>query len=180
MEKSQGKLIANIGMSLDEVRQKSSLKLAEGNYTTLVSSDVVFDFEPAGSPKLQFLNCQYYLLRTDDNQKLVEINIGIAPRKLNWVELGKLMREAEYLLVNDGWKPAHYKEGITAQESMNKTLAGTAPLDRFNVGYTWGKGAVALTLSAKLMHKADFISFLKLEPRENWEKSANPFGHTLP
>ena len=180
MEKSQGKLIANIGMSLDEVRQRSSLKLAEGNYTTLVSSEIVFDFELEGSPRLQFLNCQYYLLRTDDNQKLVEINIGIAPRKLNWSELAKLMRKAEQLLLDDEWKPAHYKEGITAQESMNKTLGRATPASRFNVGYTWGKRAIALTLSAKLMHKSEFITFLKLEPREEWEKSANPFGHTLP
>ena len=73
---AKGKLIANIGMTLGEAQRQSSVKLEEGY------SAQVFDFELAGSPMLAFKDCQYYLLRTGEGDaKLVEINIGIAPRK---------------------------------------------------------------------------------------------------
>src|SRR5437870_705612 len=126
---AKGKLIANIGMTLDEARRQSSVKLEEGY------SAQVFDFELAGSPMIAFKDCQYYLLRTGEgDQKLAEINIGIAPRKVTWSELGKAMREVEQRLIDDGWKPARYKEGVTTQESLNKMLSGEPPVDYLNVG----------------------------------------------
>lgn len=185
---SKGKLVANIGMTVEEVRKSSSLELDKGYYaesgrrdTTLSASDIAFDFELAGSPQLQFSNCQYYQLRTgrNDDPKLVEINIGIAPRPLSWNELGDSMREAEQRLRTDGWQPARYKDGETAQAALNKTFSSAAP-ENFNVGFTFGKGDVALTISARRLNASSFISFIKLEPRAVWEKSANPFGHTLP
>jgi hypothetical protein len=203
MAQSQGKLLASTGMTLDEVRQKSTLKLGEGYYsgvdaggysgprdTTISSSEVLFDFELAGSPKLQFKNCKYYQLRTgtDDDPKLIEINIGIAEQKMRWAELVKSMQQIEQLLIDEGWKPARYKDGTTASESLNKILKADAPA-QLNAGFTWSKGDVALTLSAKRMRKAekdedtaakvDFINFLKLETRAAWERSSNPFGHAL-
>src|SRR5262249_51747932 len=90
--RSKGTLVAEIGMTFDEVKRRSTFEIKEpyrmsdGTYRD--TDDVVFDYR-IGDSSVVFPVCRYHWLvtRKSDPQRLAEINIGISPRKMPHAEL---------------------------------------------------------------------------------------------
>jgi hypothetical protein len=114
-------LVAGIGMTLDAVKQNSTVKLAKGFYENLewmkasnphdwiVASEPgegLFDWEVGGTG-IKFHNCAYYWLQTakHDDPHIVFINVGLSPKKLTLQEVQAEMQETENKFRADGWTP---------------------------------------------------------------------------
>jgi len=148
---SEGVLVARIGMPLDEVRQRSSLVLAEGivesltGRRTLIGSPV-FDFAIADST-VRFEGCRYYFMTTgeDGDPRVEAISIGASPHTLTRAELIAAHQRVQQALVADGWRSGRY-EYVTAEE---QALHGGATSS--GEGFFWLKGETVLEIQGKRM-----------------------------
>jgi len=111
--KSQGVLVADIGMTFDQVKQRSTITLKEPlrmtDGTQRDTETVVFDYR-IGDSRIVFPLSRYYWLvtRKHDTEHIEEINIGITPRKMQMPDLEKFRRRLQEQLDADGWMPGHY------------------------------------------------------------------------
>ena len=140
--RSQGILIANVGMTVEEVRQRSTLPIREPFQTfdgsRKSSEQVVFEFRVAGS-NLRFPLSRYYWIETEKNDSHIKvINVGITPRKMPKRELDAFQRTVQAQLFADGWMPGHYLA------DSEKTVRLWAGKHTSGDGRYWLKGSAVL------------------------------------
>jgi len=106
---SRGVLVANVGMTIDEVRARSTLPVAEARRETLTGSanliaEVVFDLQ-IGDTGTHFEGCRYYFMvtRPRGGVHLESMNVGISPRGHTRAEHDDEMRRTRERLAADGW-----------------------------------------------------------------------------
>jgi len=184
--RSRGVLVADIGMTVDEVKQRSTLKLKEprvmGDGSRLGVEEAVFDYH-IGNSAVHFPQSRYYWLRTGKGDPhITELNIGISPRKVPLPELQAFQRRVQEQLLTDGWMPGHYiaKSEETIQLWGGKRTSGD--------GRYWTKGNTLLIFETNRMDEekrdeppgsGEFILYLDLRPRDHdpdlvFERSAWP------
>lgn len=111
---SDGKLVADVGMSLQEVEANSTLKLStpvpnpsseEGEPTglTISGDNLKFDFLHKGTNHL-FEWSESYLITLDAEQKIKEIAVDLSLDPLSWRELAGTVRELDERLEDRGWR----------------------------------------------------------------------------
>jgi hypothetical protein len=183
--KSKGVLVADIGMTFDEVKQKSTIKLKEprrmGDGTLHDVETVVFDYR-IGDSGMIFPRSRYYWLATrkEDTEHITEINIGITPQKLPKPELEAFQHRLQEQLSADGWMPGHYiaKSEETVQLWSGKRTTGD--------GRYWLRGNTLLIFETNRMDEekrdepkgsGEFILYIDLRPKNHepelvWERSA--------
>jgi hypothetical protein len=110
--RSQGVLVADIGMTVDEVMRQSAIKIPEpshmGDGSRLGIGDIVFEFRIADS-SIRFPLSRYYWIQTSRNDPHVSrMNIGITPEKMSKADLDAFQHAAQVKLLADGWMPGHY------------------------------------------------------------------------
>jgi hypothetical protein len=110
--RSQGLLTADIGMTLDDVKARSTIKIPPLSQTYDGSGraveKIVFEFR-IGDSAIHFPQSRYYWLETTKNNPRISIlNIGITPRKLPKSELEAFIHATQSQLFADGWMPGHY------------------------------------------------------------------------
>jgi TonB family protein len=153
---SDGKLVANVGMPLEEVQKNSTLRLAEPNgqadssgATAISAENVDFDFELAGTG-LKFEWSRSYMLQLDENRNVSKISIEVAQRNETWRELRLNMLDiAEWLDVK-GWRSISDDDGRSSVAYLNAAFEQSAPREGSVGEFRWmneDKGLV-LTLSA--------------------------------
>jgi hypothetical protein len=185
--RSQGVLVADIGMTFDEVKQRSTLKLkdprAMRDRTYLDVETAVFDYR-IGDSGMHFPESRYYWLATrkNDPPHLAEINIGITPRKMPKPDLEAFQRRLQEQLLADGWMPGHY----LAKSEETVTLWGGSHTS--GDGRYWLRGNTLLILETNRMDEqkrdeppgsGEFILYLDLRPKRDepdlvYERSAWP------
>ena len=203
--RNQGILVANIGMTYQEVQKRSTYGIGEGSYfdkgldgtaefaprhRLFARDNVKVDWEVAGTG-LRFTDCGYYWLQTDDNDDphIVSISVGTAKKLMTWEEFKADVLDVQRRLHADGWKPVRYSTGRTADEVLHEMLE-KPKIEQSQMGaVTYGKGDVALSLylikqssptaSQDPLAAADFIHRVELEPRSAWE-AADISGDILP
>lgn len=116
--KSQGTLVADIGMTLDDVKQRSSLAVVPGFRQGLTGSHlsigtVVFDLQ-IGDSGVRFPVCRYYWLETGnhDDPKLAHLNIGVSNVKMPLPQLDAF---------EDGLRQQLKGHGFAACRFLNNT-----------------------------------------------------------
>jgi hypothetical protein len=147
--KSQGVLVADIGMTIDQVRQRSTLKFPEPRVmldgSRMGVRDMVFDYQ-IGDSAVRFPQSRYYWIETPQNDTHITVmNIGISPRKMPVPELKVFQHQAQSDLLADGWMPGHY----LAKDEENVRLWGgkkTAGDGRY-----WTKGNTLLIFEVSRM-----------------------------
>ena len=149
--KSEGVLVADIGMTLDEVQQRSSIKLAtpvaeRTSGEKYCIGETVFDYQ-LGNSGLRFPKSRYYWLVTGRNgdSRLAALNIGITPEKLPRPDLDRFQQQLQRRLKDDGWVPGHFvwKPKKQTETGPEMTTSGD--------GRYWKKGATVLILEEKRM-----------------------------
>jgi hypothetical protein len=185
--RSKGALVADIAMTFDEVKRRSTLKIKEpyrmhdGAWRD--TDEVVFDYR-IGDSSIVFPLCRYHWLvtRKDDPLRLAEINIGISPRKMPVAELKAFQRHWQDLLNAEGWIPGHY---IAKDESTVQLWAGR---HTSGDGRYWLRGNTLLIFEVNRMDESkqgeppgagEYILYLDLRPKGDdkdlvFEKSAYP------
>lgn len=173
--RSRGVLVADIGMTVDEVKRSSTLRIKEpldmGDGSTLGSEDVVFDFRIANSA-VHFPESRYYWLRTGKNHdpRIIDLNIGITPQKMLKPELEAFRHRVQSQLLADGWMPGHR---IADSEETIRMWGGKRTTGD---GRYWGKADTLLVIETNRMDEekreeapgsGEFILYLVLQPRSD-------------
>jgi len=172
--KSEGTLVANMGMTLEEVQGRSTLKLAPTvHYPTgeeMTAGGARFDFEVAGT-KIRFEGCRYYWLMTHQHgdSKLETVNIGASPNKLNVVKLAAAYDRVAQQLREDGWLQGHlHMESPDEFVPPKKRPWGNL--------FIWAKGDTLMMLRDKRMDEekpgeeesaGEYIMYVELHPRHD-------------
>jgi hypothetical protein len=83
---SKGELVADIGMTVEEVKHRSTLKLKDprvmGDGSRMGVEEAVFDYR-IGNSAVRFPQSRYYWLETGKGDPhIIVLSIGIAPRKM--------------------------------------------------------------------------------------------------
>jgi hypothetical protein len=183
--KSEGKLVANAGMTLAEVQSRSSLKLASiVHYPSgeeLTAGGGRFDFAVAGTA-IHFEGCRYYWLMTGKHDvKLDTISVGVSPEKLNVEQLSTAYQRLERQLREDGWLQGH----LHLQSPPQFVPPKTVPWGNL---FAWSRDDTLMLLRDKRMDEekpgederaGEFILYVELYPRayenyRDWEFS--PIG----
>jgi hypothetical protein len=121
---SEGVLVARIGMTLDEMRQRSSLMIQRARARRSPArrrwSARRFDFEIADSA-MRF-RLSLLLHRTGDLRRSAHraISIGVSPQTMSRAELVAAHRRVQAALRADGWQPGRYS---TPRRSSNSSTA---------------------------------------------------------
>lgn len=172
--KSQGVLVADIGMTIDEVKARSTLRLKEprvmGDGSRMGVEDRVFDFR-IGDTAVQFPRSRYYWLETGKGDPhIVVLNIGITPQKMPKLELDAFQHRIQAELLADGWMPGHYlaKSEETVRMWSGRRTAGD--------GRYWAKGNTLLIFERSRMDEekrgeapgsGEFIVSIYLRPKSH-------------
>ena len=147
--KSRGVLVANVGMTIDEVRRRSTLPVAEAKRETLTGSanliaEVVFDLQ-IGDTGTRFEGCRYYFMvtRPRGGVHLESMNIGVSPRGHTRAEHDDEMRRTRERLAADGWAMGRFVYRTPEQQ----VLHGGAKTG--GEGFYWLKGDALIHLEPK-------------------------------
>jgi hypothetical protein len=149
--RSRGVLVANAGMTVDEVRRRSTLAVAEAKGESLTGSsrliaEVVFDLQ-IGDTGTRLEGCRYYFVVTRPRGDLhVEsMNVGVSPRARTRAELDEAMRGTRERLRADGWAMGRFVYRTAEQQAPDLRRRGLllaqgrgAPASRAQAG---GRGA---------------------------------------
>jgi hypothetical protein len=172
--KSEGVLVADIGMTLDEVQKRSSLKLhqpfaVQNIGETYCIAEAVFDYQ-LGDSGMRFPKSRYYWLVTGQHgdPHLAAVNIGVSPEKLPRLDFDRYVQSVRRRLKDDGWIPGHFvwKSAEDIQLHSGATSTGD--------GRYWKRGGTLLILEQKRMDDeqngedkataGEFILYLDLRP----------------
>lgn len=184
--RSQGVLSADIGMTIEEVKQRSSIKMKEpghmGDGSRMGVEDMVFEFR-IGDSAVRFPQSRYYWLQTPKNDPHVSVlNIGITPEKMSKAALDTFQRAAQTQLFTNGWMPGHYiaDSEKTVQLWGGKHTSGD--------GRYWAKGNTLLIFERSRMDEekpgeppdsGEYIIAIQMRPKDSdrdlvFERSAWP------
>jgi hypothetical protein len=171
---SKGVLVADIGMTLEEIRRSSTFQIRAprdmGEYM-LGSEEAVFEFR-IRSAGFSFPQSRYYFFETGKNRdpRIAALNVGITPRKLPKPELEAFRHRVQGQFRADGWMPAHY---VAQSEETMRLWGGSRTTGD---GRYWGKGDTVVTIETNRMDEekrdeppgsGQFILYLDLRPRSS-------------
>ncbi len=189
MEMNRGTLVVTPGMTVSEIKKRSTFDLGEGSrglpggskHRSFLGS-ARFDWQLPGT-NLTFKDCNHYSLLTGygDDEQIIDIQIGTSQKYLTWDELKAEMYEIEKRLLADGWRPVRNLDGSTASAVLRRELEKpTLSTDEDTVGgATYGKGDAALVLLGKRppIEKGEnplasdkFTHYVHLHTRAAWEQ----------
>ncbi|HYL74013.1 MAG TPA: hypothetical protein VEU96_07385 [Bryobacteraceae bacterium] len=172
--RSRGVLVADIGMTIDEARTRSTLKFDEprhmGDGSWLGVRDLVFDFQIANSA-VQFPQSRYYWMETDKNDRHIKVlNIGITPRKMPMPELLAFQHKLQTALFADGWMPGHY---VAGSEETVRMWGGKRTIED---GRFWARGNTLLIFEKNRMDEekrdeppgsGEYILYIHMKPKSD-------------
>jgi hypothetical protein len=175
--KSRGTLVADIGMTFDEVIHQSTLKLKPPyrmkDGTIRDVQDEVFDYRIGDSGMVFPLSRYYWLVtRKRDPEHIEEINIGITPKKMPMPELQQFQRKLQEQLDADGWMPGHY---IAKSEEVERLWGGKKTTGD---GRFWLRRNTVLVFETNRMDEqkrdepagsGEYILYLDLRPKSDYD-----------
>jgi len=147
--RARGVLVVNVGMTVDEVRRRSTLPVGEPHGESLTGSsrliaDVVFDLQ-IGDTGTRFEHCRYYFVTTRPrgDRRVESMNVGVSPRARTRAELDEEIARARARLGADGWAPGRYVYRTPQQIALHG--GKTSSQD----GFYWLKGEALLHLEPR-------------------------------
>jgi hypothetical protein len=168
---SQGTLVAQPGMTVDEMKRQSSLKI-KGSADSVFADGGVFDFT-VGDTGLIIAGCRYYFITTSskDRDHIDMMSIGTSIRKVPRPELEAANAGLRARLAGGGWLAGHE----VYRTEQDRTLHGGAARGR--AGAVWLKGDTVLHILTRRMDDAklgdppdagEWIQFVDLAQRARW------------
>jgi hypothetical protein len=184
--KSKGVLVADIGMTIDEVRRRSTLKMKDPllmrDGSRIGMEEAAFDYQ-IGDSNARFPQSRYYWLETKKGDMHVSVlNIGITPRKMTKPDLQAFQHRQQVQLLADGWMPGHR---IADSERTVRMWGGRRTSGD---GRYWAKGNTLLIFETSRMDEekrdeaagsGEFVLYIQLRPKNEerelvFERSAWP------
>jgi hypothetical protein len=121
--RSEGTLVANIGMPLEEVERRSTLKLSAGfrapGGEVEKSAQAVFDLELAGTG-VRLERCrQYFLFTRKDDSRLENIVIYATPSDWTWTQVDEVGQSTRQKLRAAGWTPGRFVSETSESQALH-------------------------------------------------------------
>ncbi len=174
--RSQGTLVADIGMTIDQVKERSTIKMRDprhmGDGSRLGVEDMVFEFR-IGDSGVSFPLSRYYWITTPKNDPHISvINIGITPRKMPKADLDAFERAAQTQLFTKGWMPGHY---VADSEETVRMWGGKRTTGE---GRFWLRGNSVLGFEEKRMdeekrdeppNSGEYIVDIQMGPKSHYK-----------
>ena len=185
LPKTQGVIVANVGLTVAEVTGRSSFKVHPPFHERLTGSSMstsegMFDFEIAEGG-MRFSGCRYCEIKTgsQNDTKITRINVGISSRKMSRAKLAAEREAITQQLTSAGWLAGHFE--YTDPEDITLHGGTRSGDDRY-----WAKGATLLVLGEKRMDDAqsgedaatagEYIHVLDVLPRNDPQYQKLIFG----
>ncbi len=182
--RSEGVLTVNVGMTLDEVRRRSTLRVPEASPLKLTGATqliakVVFDLDIADTGT-RFDGCRYYFMdtRPRGDTHVRSVNVGVSPHARTRAELEEEMRRTRERLRADGWALGRFVYRAPEDQRLHggKTSEGE--------GFYWLKGETVLHLEPKRVDDEQRGQDPKTAGRwmlaiTLWERESSPSYHRL-
>ncbi|HYX40809.1 MAG TPA: hypothetical protein VE821_03890 [Pyrinomonadaceae bacterium] len=176
--RSEGKLVANIGMPLEEVERRSTLKLSAGfrapSGTVEKAAQAVFDLELYGTG-VRLERCrQYFLFTRKDDSHLDNITIYATPSDWTWAQVDAVQQSTRQKLSADGWTPGRFVYHTPELQALH---AGGAD----GYGDYWLKGDVLFQIDPRPTetqlvgsdpHAGQFTLYYRIQPMR-WDDHPN-------
>ncbi|HLJ44434.1 MAG TPA: hypothetical protein VKU01_00415 [Bryobacteraceae bacterium] len=170
--RSQGILVADIGMTIDDVKARSTIKMPDPRHmadgSRLGVQDMVFEFR-IGDSSVRFPLSRYYWIEAPkEDSRVSMLNIGITPRKMPKPDLDAFQHAAQAQLFANGWMPGHY---VADSEETVRLWGGKRTTQD---GRYWLRGNTVLSFERKRMDdekpdeppdSGEFIVDIHLEPK---------------
>jgi len=146
---SQGLLVARPGMTIAQVKAKSTLPIDAKDDSAAIGDGGVFDFEVEGTG-LRFARCRYYFASTyiHERGRIEGMSIGASLAKQPRAQVDAADAALRERLVAGGWRAGH--EVYRTEE--DRTLHGGA--ERGPEGDMWLKNDIVLDIERKRMDEA--------------------------
>lgn len=174
---SQGRLVANIGMTLDEVRKRSTPQLPPARHQKLTGSSKIignatFEFEIADTGT-HFGDCRYYWIETGNkgDQHVRNINVGISSRSATLAEIAEADKQVQAGLTEAGWAPGQFYYRTEEEQALHSGQKSSG------YGWYWRKGNTILHLMHSRMDEPKtgedsataglWIQYVDLWPRDD-------------
>ena len=145
---SQGTLVAKPGMSVEDIRRGSTLKVNDGGLAEppVLAEGIVFDFVVAGTG-IRVPRCRYYFLSTytHDRKHIQGMSIGASYDKVSRAQLAKDDAALRARLAADGWLAGHEEY----RDEEDRQLHGGR--ERGPEGDLWLKDGTVLNIESKRM-----------------------------
>lgn len=146
---STGVLVADIGMNLDEIRRRSTIKVPEGTRSSLTGSrtviaEMVFDFQ-IGDTGARFPESRYFFMvtRKHDDPRLESMNIGISPEALPRAEFDEFRRKVQARFRADGWASGRFVYRTAEEQRLHGGVTSSGE------GNFWLKGDTVVSFEPK-------------------------------
>lgn len=152
--KSEGVLVADIGMTLEQVQKQSTLRLhqpfaVQNSGQTYCIAEAVFDYQ-LGDSGIRFPKSRYYWLITGQHgdPRLAALNIGVSPQKLTRLDFDRYVESVRHRLKAAGWIPGHFVWKTAEDIQLHSGATSTGD------GRYWKRGGTLLILEQKRMDDA--------------------------
>ncbi len=147
--RSTGVLVANVGLTLDDVRRRSTVTVPDGIHSPLTGTRTVivdkpFDFEIADTG-MRFPGSRYFFLvtRARDDPRLESMNIGVSPESLPRPAFDEFRRRAQEQFKADGWASGRFVYRTAEQQRLHGGMTSSGE------GSFWLKGDALVAFEAK-------------------------------
>ena len=168
---AEGTLVVEPGMSVDDMKRRSTLKI-KGSADSVFASGGVFDFK-IGDGGVTLANCRYYFITTTskDRTHIDMMSIGTSQRKVSRTELEAQHAALRARLAEAGWLAGHE----VYRDEQDRILHGRRT--RGEPGAVWLKGDTVLHILEKRMDEGkagdpkdigEWIQFVDLGRRQRW------------
>jgi hypothetical protein len=144
LHRSKGTLVVDVGMAIDEVAKRSTIRMptepAKVKTGIPIVGDFAFDAQIGEGPV--FSGCRYFWIISKDARRVHDVNFGISPRNQTKAKLTDFLKSTGEKLRAAGWSRGRY------DWSREQNHLPAAPdWD----GYLWAKGASFLNLHTRRM-----------------------------
>lgn len=169
----QGTMVAAPGMTVAEMRSRSSLKVDSAVGLPVYSGGAIFNFHIAGTG-IEFPRCRYYYITTFlKNPSLIEsISVGTAQAKMTRAQLAQANAKMRARLEADSWVTGHE----VYRDAEDQQLHGGAT--RGPEGTLWLKGVIIVHIEERRLDDSrsgedpatagDWIQFVDLWTRTGY------------
>jgi hypothetical protein len=169
----QGTLVAAPGMTVAEMRSRSSLKIDQAVGLPVYAGGAIFNFRIAGTV-IEFPRCRYFYITTvtQDPSRIDSINVGTAQAKMTRAELDTANADVRARLKAGGWETGHE----VYRDAEDQQLHGGAT--RGPEGKLWLKGDIVVNIEERRIDDpapgedsataGAWIQYVDLSTRENY------------
>ena len=170
----RGVLVAAPGMTLADMRARSSVPMSGGFHYYGTTSGVItpfFAFELHGSA-VRFPRCRIARYDAGRDSRIESLSVSVSPKRLRWARVADELVETRRQLRADGWTPRQEAGGEDHDQALEHFLHDRdgAAATGATRGYVWTKGALQFMFWAEEQTADGWVQRIEVTRADDAEK----------